>query len=58
MPSFDVVSKVDMQEVDNAVNQTLKEIAQRFDFKGTHNEVTLEKEAIVLLGADDYKLLV
>ncbi len=56
MPSFDVVSKVDMQEVDNAVNQTLKEIAQRFDFKGTHNEVTLEKEAIVLLGADDYKL--
>lgn len=56
MPSFDIVSKVDLQEVDNAVNQTLKEIGQRFDFKGTHNEVTLEKDAIVLLGADDYKL--
>jgi uncharacterized protein YajQ (UPF0234 family) len=56
MPSFDVVSKVDMQEVDNAVNQTRKEVEQRYDFKGTHNEIDLEKEAIVLLGADDYKL--
>jgi uncharacterized protein YajQ (UPF0234 family) len=56
MPSFDIVSKVDMQEVDNAVNQSLKEIGQRYDFKGTHNEINLEGEAIVLLGADDYKL--
>ncbi len=56
MPSFDVVSKVDMQEIDNAVNQALKEIEQRFDFKGTHNEISLEKDAIVLLGADEYKL--
>ncbi len=56
MPSFDVVSKVDMQEIDNAVNQALKEISQRYDFKGTHNEITLENEAISLLGADDYKL--
>jgi len=56
MPSFDVVSKVDRQEVDNAVNQTRKEIEQRFDFKGTHNEIDLEKEAIVVLAADDYKL--
>lgn len=56
MPSFDVVSKVDMQEIDNAVNQAVKEIEQRYDFKGTHNEITLEKDAIVLLGADDYKL--
>jgi hypothetical protein len=56
MPSFDVVSKVDLQEVDNAVNQTRKEVEQRYDFKGTHNEITLEKDAIVLLGADDYKL--
>ena len=32
MPSFDIVSKVDMQEIDNAVNQTRKEIAQRYDF--------------------------
>lgn len=56
MPSFDVVSKVDLQEVDNAVNQTRKEIEQRYDFKGTHNEINLEKDAIVILGADDYKL--
>jgi cyclic-di-GMP-binding protein len=56
MPSFDVVSKVDLQEIDNAVNQTRKEVAQRFDFKGTHNEIDLEESAIVLLGADDYKL--
>lgn len=56
MPSFDVVSKVDMQEIDNAVNQARKEIEQRYDFKGTHNEINLEKDAMVLLGADDYKL--
>ena len=56
MPSFDIVSKVDMQEVDNAVNQALKEIGQRYDFKGTHNEIDLQEDAIVLLGADDYKL--
>jgi len=56
MPSFDIVSKVDMQEVDNAVNQTRKEVEQRYDFKGTHNEINLEKEAILILAADDYKL--
>jgi cyclic-di-GMP-binding protein len=56
MPSFDVVSKVDMQEVDNAVNQTRKEIEQRFDFKGTHNEIEQEKDALVIFAADDYKL--
>jgi len=56
MPSFDVVSKVDMQEVDNAVNQAIKEVEQRYDFKGTHNEIKLEKDAINILAADDYKL--
>ena len=56
MPSFDIVSKVDMQEVDNAVNQARKEIEQRYDFKGTHNEIALEKDAINILAADDYKL--
>jgi len=56
MPSFDIVSKVDMQEIDNAVNQTRKEIDQRYDFKGTHNEIDLQDGAIVLLAADDYKL--
>lgn len=56
MPSFDIVFKVDMQEVDNAVNQARKEVNQRYDFKGTHNEIDLENECIVILGADDYKL--
>ncbi len=56
MPSFDIASKVDMQEVDNAVNQTRKEVSQRYDFKGTHNEIELANEAITILAADDYKL--
>jgi len=56
MPSFDVVFKVDLQEVDNAINQARKEINQRFDFKGTHNEIDLEVDCIVILAADDYKL--
>ena len=56
MPSFDIVSKVDMQEVDNAVNQAVKEIGQRYDFKGTTNEVELENDSLRILAADDYKL--
>jgi len=56
MPSFDIVSKVDMQEVDNAVNQTVKEIAQRYDFKGSKSQVTMEKESIKVLADDDFKL--
>ncbi|MBT0651503.1 YajQ family cyclic di-GMP-binding protein [Geomobilimonas luticola] len=56
MPSFDIVSKVDMQEVDNAVNQTVKEIAQRYDFKGSKCEVTQEKESIKVLADDDFRL--
>ena len=56
MPSFDVVSKVDMQEVDNAVNQTCKEVDQRYDFKGTNNEITLNKDSITIVAADNYKL--
>ncbi len=56
MPSFDIVSKVDMQEVDNAINQAQKEIAQRYDFKGTENELELENDTLKILAADDYKL--
>ena len=56
MPSFDIVSKVDMQEVDNAINQAVKEIAQRYDFKGSKTEVTLEKESIKVLSDDDFRL--
>lgn len=54
--SFDVVSKVDMQELQNAVTQAEKEIATRFDFKGSKSEIKLEKEALVLLSDDEYKL--
>jgi len=56
VPSFDIVSRIDMQEVDNAVNQTRKEFTQRYDFKGTHNEIELKDGVITILAADDYKL--
>ena len=48
MPSFDVVSEVDQHEVDNACNQTSKEIAQRYDFKGTDSSIEQTDEGIVL----------
>ena len=57
MPSFDLVSKVDMQEVDNAVNQAIKEMSQRYDFKDTKSEIKWEKkEEITIIGDDDNKL--
>ncbi len=52
MPSFDIVSEVDRQEVDNALNQARKELATRFDFKDAKAEIVCEKETIVL-SADD-----
>jgi len=51
-PSFDVVSKVDRQEVDNALNQTAKELSQRFDFRGTNASVAWAGEEAVTLQAD------
>lgn len=51
-PSFDVVSKVDRQEVDNALNQTAKELAQRFDFRGTNASISWSGEQGVTLQAD------
>ena len=56
MPSFDIVSKVDMQEVDNAVNQAVKEIGQRYDFKGSKSQIIPEKDSVKILADDDYKL--
>ena len=56
MASFDVVCRVDLQEVDNAIQQTLREIAQRFDFKNQPTEVRREDTAIHLRAADDFKL--
>ena len=54
--SFDVVSKVDMQEVSNAIQQALKEVHTRFDLKDSKSNIELEKDAIVLHSADEYKL--
>jgi uncharacterized protein YajQ (UPF0234 family) len=50
--SFDVVSKVDHQEVDNALNQTAKEIAQRYDFKGVGATIAWSGETVVLMTAN------
>lgn len=54
--SFDVVSKIDPQEVSNAIQQALKEIHTRFDLKDSKSNIELEKDAIVLHSADEYKL--
>jgi uncharacterized protein YajQ (UPF0234 family) len=56
--SFDVTTGVDLQEVDNAVNQAMKEVSQRFDFKGTDCSITFDRaEASLTLEADDeYRL--
>ena len=56
MPSFDVVSKVDWHEVDNALGQARKELAQRYDFKGTDTKVELSDGALLIESADDYKV--
>jgi len=56
--SFDIVSEADLQEVDNAVNQAKKEMAQRFDFKGSKSSIEYDRAAkkITLVGDDDFKL--
>jgi uncharacterized protein YajQ (UPF0234 family) len=56
MPSFDIVSEVNFQEVDNAVNQARKEIESRYDFKGSQSEIKWDKKEITLLGNDSYKM--
>jgi uncharacterized protein YajQ (UPF0234 family) len=54
--SFDVVSKIDRQEVDNAVNQAAKEIAQRYDFKGTDASVTLSGDTIMMKASSEERV--
>src|SRR5438477_11736669 len=56
MPSFDVVCRVDLQEVDNAVNQALREVGQRFDFKNSKTELRREDKALQLHSSDDFKV--
>jgi len=56
MPSFDVVSKVNSMEIENAVNQAKKELANRFDFKGSNAEIVLDNNEIKLSAEDQFKL--
>ena len=56
MPSFDIVSEVDKQEIDNALNQARKELATRFDFKGSAAEIICEKDKIILTAEDGNRL--
>ena len=55
--SFDIVSKTEMQEVTNAVQQAQKELAQRFDFKGSKSEIELTADELVLVSDDEGKLI-
>lgn len=54
--SFDIVSKVDLPEVSNAINIAMKEIQTRYDFKGSKSNISLEKDEIVLISDDEFKL--
>lgn len=57
MPSFDVVSQLDLQEVDNALNQARKEVLQRYDFKDTGTVIDWDrKEKISIESKDDFKV--
>jgi cyclic-di-GMP-binding protein len=56
MPSFDIVSELNLQEVDNAINQAKKEIEARYDFKGSKAEMNWDKKEVILLAEDDYKI--
>lgn len=56
MASFDIVSEINIQEVDNAVNQARKEVEGRYDFKGSQAEIQWDKKEITLLAEDDYKV--
>ncbi len=56
MPSFDIVSQVNSMEIENAVNIAKKELANRFDFKGTQAEIVLEKNEIKLSAENQFKL--
>ena len=55
MPSFDVVSKLDLQEVDNAIGNSMKEINQRYDFKGSNSKIERSEKIITLTTEDELK---
>ena len=56
MPTFDVVSKTDLSEVDNAINGAMREISTRYDFKNSESKITRESDEIDLIAEDQYKI--
>ncbi len=54
--TFDIVSRVDLQEVRNAVDQSIRELRTRFDFKGSRSDIIYDGEEIILVGDDEFKL--
>lgn len=54
--TFDIVSKIDLQEVDNAVNQAMKEIIGRFDFKNSKSKIDVDEQGITILSDNDFKI--
>ena len=56
MPSFDIVSKVDLAEVDNALNGAMREITSRYDFKNSESKITRVDDEIELIAEDQYKI--
>ena len=58
MPSFDIVNEIDIQEVDNAVNNTQREVTTRYDFRGSNSEINFDRKEknLTLITADEMKL--
>ena len=58
MPSFDIVSSLDMQEIDNAVNMVKRDLKNRYDFKGSSSSITLSKDdnSIIIVGDNEYQM--
>ena len=56
MPSFDVVSKTDLAEVDNAINGAMREISTRYDFKNSESKITRDSDEIDMIAEDQYKI--
>ena len=56
MPSFDIVSKTDLAEVDNAINSAMREITTRYDFKNSQSKILRESDEIELIAEDQYKI--
>ena len=56
MPSFDIVSKTDLAEVDNALNSAMREISTRYDFKNSQSKISRESDEIELMAEDQYKI--